>query len=105
MSVIMISKRRIKQVVFVTLGIVYFISFWLLTVGYFTPYWLLVNLTSGSFDDDWNKQFYYRPMPWTMNRSCESIGLVKPTYNCDSEIFDWLEDKNVHQIRKLYYYN
>ncbi|XP_053402231.1 uncharacterized protein LOC128557825 isoform X2 [Mercenaria mercenaria] len=101
----MTSRKDIKFGVVVAFGLVYFVSFWLLTIGYFTPYWLLINLSSGDFDSAWisthTTASYYSWIPWKYGSACNSVGLVKPTMNCDESIYDWFETSNIHSITVL----
>ncbi|XP_053402230.1 uncharacterized protein LOC128557825 isoform X1 [Mercenaria mercenaria] len=101
----MTSRKDIKFGVVVAFGLVYFVSFWLLTIGYFTPYWLLINLSSGDFDSAWisthTTASYYSWIPWKYGSACNSVGLVKPTMNCDESIYDWFETSNIHSIRTI----
>ncbi|XP_045194444.2 uncharacterized protein LOC123550067 [Mercenaria mercenaria] len=98
----MISKMtdqiQTKFIVVVIFVVLYFISFWLLTIGYFTPYWLLIDLSSGDFDNDWNADHLSDRLG---DYNCSSIGLVKPTYNCDVFVLDWFEQRNEHGITRI----
>lgn len=105
-------QRGRKFYYIVTLGILYFISFWLLTIGYFTPVWIKINLESGAYDEDYNRlQIWERlqiypdysspPMPLSLfgsQRPCTGIGLVRPTLLCHPGIYNWIESRNVKEI-------
>ncbi|XP_060584030.1 uncharacterized protein LOC132740191 [Ruditapes philippinarum] len=91
----MLSKR-IKFRVVIVFGIIYFVSFWLLTIGYFTPYWVLIHLVDGKYDNEWSRTNYpFNVAPWNsyLNEKCYSIGVV--TRSCDSKTFDWFKENNI----------
>ncbi|XP_060580386.1 uncharacterized protein LOC132737149 [Ruditapes philippinarum] len=93
-------SKRIKFRVVIVFGIIYFVSFWLLTIGYFTPYWVLIHLVDGKYDNEWYRTqhqiFYARNYaPWNsyLHEKCYSMGVV--TRSCDSKTFDWFMENNV----------
>jgi hypothetical protein len=99
----MLSKR-IKFRVVILFGIIYFVSFWLLTIGYFTPYWVLIHLVDGKYDNEWFRvktyNFARNYAPWNsyLHEKCYSMGVV--TRSCDSKTFDWFMEYNIDYICK-----